>query len=96
MTQGTFTVSTIWNLKGQAIDAATTWLPVQGATIRLDPAGIEVVTGPDGGFQFAVDPGTYTLTGTYAGPPSLYGSQQVQLDNQVTWIDLYLFLDSGS
>ncbi|MGC1212004.1 MAG: hypothetical protein WA890_12155 [Micromonospora sp.] len=95
MTQGTFTVSAIWNLKGQAIDA-TTWLPVAGATIRLEPAGIEVVTGPDGGFQFAVDPGLYTLTGTYAGPPSLYGSQQLQLDNQETWFDLYLFPDSGS
>lgn len=95
MTQGTFTVSAVWNLKGQALDA-TTWLPVEGATIRLEPAGIEVVTGPDGGFQFAVDPGLYTLTGTYAGPPSLYGSQQLQLDNQETWFDLYLFPDSGS
>jgi hypothetical protein len=95
MTQGTFTVSAIWNLKGQALDA-TTWLPVEGATIRLEPAGIEVVTGPDGGFQFAVDPGLYTLTGTYAGPPSLSGSQQLQLDNQQTVFDLYLFPDSGS
>ncbi|MGN9892391.1 hypothetical protein [Micromonospora sp. L31] len=95
MTQGTFTVSAISNLKGQALDA-TTWLPVEGATIRLEPAGIEVVTGPDGGFQFAVDPGLYTLTGTHAGPPSLYGSQQLLLDNQETWFDLYLFPDSGS
>ncbi|MET7808542.1 hypothetical protein [Micromonospora chersina] len=95
MSQGTFTVSAAWNLKGQAIDA-TTWLPVEGATIRLEPAGIEVVTGPDGTFQLAVDPGLYTLTGTYAGPPSLYGSQQLQLDNQETWFDLYLFPDSGS
>ncbi|MGY0003913.1 hypothetical protein [Micromonospora sp. I033] len=90
VSQGTFTVSAVWNLKGQAIDG-TTWLPVEGATIRLEPAGIEVVTGPDGGFQFAVDPGLYTLTGTYAGPPSLYGSQQLQLDSQETWFDLYLF-----
>ncbi|MGW4295161.1 hypothetical protein ACWEH1_19175 [Micromonospora chersina] len=90
VSQGIFTVSATWNLKGQAIDG-TTWLPVEGATIRLEPAGIEVVTGPDGGFQFAVDPGLYTLTGTYAGPPSLYGSQQLQLDNQETWFDLYLF-----
>lgn len=90
VTQGTFTVVATWNLKGQALDA-TTWLPVAGATIRLEPAGTEVVTGPDGGFQFAVDPGLYTLTGTYAGPPSLYGSQQLQLDSQETWFDLYLF-----
>lgn len=95
MTQQTFTVSAVWNLKGQALDA-TTWLPVAGATVRLEPAGIEVVTGPDGGFQFAVDPGLYTLTGTYAGPPSLSGSQELQLDSQETWVDLYLFPDSGN
>ncbi|MEU8259648.1 hypothetical protein AB0C02_03360 [Micromonospora sp. NPDC048999] len=94
MTQGTFTVSVIWNLTGQALDMIT-WLPVVGATIRLEPAGIEVVTGPDGRFQFAVDPGLYTLTGTYAGPPSLSGSQQLELDSQGLWFDLYLFPDSG-
>ncbi|MEU4680146.1 hypothetical protein [Micromonospora sp. NPDC023737] len=96
MTQGTFTVSAVWSLQGQAIDA-TTWMPVEGATIRLEPAGIEVVTGPDGIFQFAVDPGLYTLTGTYAGPPSLSGSsQQLELDGQGLWFDVYLFPDSGS
>ncbi|MGR6322614.1 hypothetical protein Q2K19_12510 [Micromonospora soli] len=95
MTQGTFTVSAVWNLKGQALDM-TTWLPVEGATIRLEPAGVEVVTGPDGAFQFAVDPGLYTLTGTYAGPPSLSGSQQLELGNQQTVVNLYLFPDSGS
>ncbi|PZF84526.1 hypothetical protein [Micromonospora deserti] len=94
-TQGTFTVSAIWNLKGQALDA-TTWLPVEGATIRLEPAGVEVVTGTDGGFRFAVDPGLYTLTGTYAGPPSLSGSQQLELDSQGLVFDLLLFPDSGS
>lgn len=96
MTQGTFTVSAVWSLEGQAIDA-TTWMPVEGATIRLEPAGIEVVTGPDGTFQFAVDPGLYTLTGTYAGPPSLSSSsQQLELDGQGLWFDLLLFPDSGS
>jgi hypothetical protein len=95
MTQGTFTVSAVWSLQGQAIDA-TTWMPVEGATIRLEPAGIEVVTGLDGTFQFAVDPGLYTVTGTYAGPPSLSGSQQLEVDGQGLWFDLYLFPDSGS
>ncbi|MBM0202829.1 hypothetical protein JNW90_06745 [Micromonospora sp. STR1s_5] len=95
MTQGSFTVSANWSLKGQAFDT-TTWLPLEGATIRLEPAGIEVVTGPDGAFQFAVDPGLYNLVGTYAGPPSLYGSQQLELDNQGLQFDLYLFPDSGS
>lgn len=95
MTQGSFTVSAIWSLQGQAFDT-TTWLPLEGATIRLEPAGIEVVTGPDGAFQFVVDPGLYNLIGTYAGPPSLYGSQQVELDNQGMRLDLYLFPDSGS
>ncbi|WP_157562948.1 hypothetical protein [Micromonospora chokoriensis] len=95
MTQGSFTVSAVWNLEGQALDM-TTWLPVEGATIRLEPAGIEVVTGPDGAFQFAVDPGLYNLIGTYAGPPSLYGSQQLELDHQKVYFDLYLFPDSGS
>ncbi len=95
LTQAAFTVTAIWNLRGLAIDT-TTFLPVEGATIRLEPTAIEVVTGPDGSFKFAVDPGTYTLIGTYAGPPSLYGSLQLQLDNQGTQIDLFLFPDSGS
>ncbi|SCG63502.1 carboxypeptidase-like regulatory domain-containing protein [Micromonospora halophytica] len=96
MTQGSFTVSVMWSLRGQALDM-NTWLPVAGATIRLEPVGIEVVTGSDGGFQFAVDPGLYTLTGTYAGPPSLSGSsQQLEVDSQGLWFDLYLFPDSGS
>ncbi|TDC84853.1 hypothetical protein E1193_04655 [Micromonospora sp. KC606] len=96
MTQGFFTVSVMWSLRGQALDM-TTWLPVVGATIRLEPVGIEVVTGPDGSFRFAVDPGLYTLTGTYAGPPSLSGSsQQLEVDGQGLWFDLYLFPESES
>ncbi|WP_210816171.1 hypothetical protein [Micromonospora sp. D93] len=96
MTQGSFTVSATWNLEGQALDM-TTWLPLEGATIRLEPAGIEVLTGPDGVFRFAVDPGLYNLVGTYAGPPSLYGSsQQFELDHQKLYFDLYLYPDSGS
>ncbi|MFI6232816.1 hypothetical protein ACIBD9_04560 [Micromonospora sp. NPDC050784] len=95
MAQGSFTVAAVWSLQGQAFDT-TTWLPLEGATIRLEPAGVEVVTGPDGAFRFAVDPGLYNLVGTYAGPPSLYGSQQLELDNQGMRFDLYLFPDSGS
>ncbi|MFI7551951.1 hypothetical protein ACIBQ2_19625 [Micromonospora sediminimaris] len=96
MTQGAFTVYAVWSLQGRAIDA-NTWLPVEGATIRLEPAGVEVVTGPDGIFQVAVDPGLYTLTGTYAGPPSLSGSSQpLELDGQGLWFDLLLFPDSAS
>ncbi|SCE96395.1 hypothetical protein GA0070607_3742 [Micromonospora coriariae] len=94
LAQGSFTVSVMWSLRGQAIDTST-WLPLAGATIRLEPVGIEAVTGPDGGFQFAVDPGLYTLTGTYAGPPSLSGSsQQLEVDGQGLWFDLYLFPES--
>ncbi|WFE45682.1 hypothetical protein [Verrucosispora sp. WMMD1129] len=96
MTQGAFTVYAVWSLQGRAIDA-NTWLPVEGATIRLEPAGVEVVTGPDGIFQVAVDPGLYTLTGTYAGPPSLSGSSQpLELDGQGLWFDLLLLPDPAS
>ncbi|MDG4796300.1 hypothetical protein [Micromonospora sp. WMMD1082] len=96
MTRGSFTVSVMWSLRGRALDM-TTWLPVVGATIRLEPVGIEVVTGPDGGFQFAVDPGLYTLTGTYAGPPSLSARvEQLEIDGQGLRLDLPLFPDSGS
>ncbi|TDC60930.1 hypothetical protein E1258_13235 [Micromonospora sp. KC207] len=90
MTQGSFTVSVMWSLSGRALDM-NNWLPVEGATIRLEPVGIEVVTGSDGGFQFAVDPGLYTLTGTCAGPPSLSGSsQQLEVDGQGLDYELYL------
>ncbi|MEU6021146.1 hypothetical protein [Micromonospora sp. NPDC047134] len=96
MTQESFAVSVMWSIQGQALDM-TTWLPVAGATVRLEPAGIEVVTGPDGRFQFAADPGLYTLIGTYAGPPSLAGSsQELEVDGQGMWFDLYLFPDGGS
>ncbi|PZG17696.1 hypothetical protein C1I95_15085 [Micromonospora craterilacus] len=96
MTANSFTVSVLWSLRGRALDI-TTFLPVVGATIRLEPVGIEVVTDSDGVFQFAVDPGLYSLAGTYAGPPSLSGSsQQLEVDGQGLWFDLLLFPDSGS
>ena len=42
-------------------------------------------------------PGLYTLTGTYAGPPSLSGSSQpLELDGQGLWFDLLLFPDFAS
>ncbi|MFI5495389.1 hypothetical protein [Actinoplanes sp. NPDC051859] len=94
MTQGSFTVSATWSLQGRAIDA-TTWMPVEGATIRLEPAGIEMVTGPDGAFQFVADPGLYTVTGTFVGPPGLSGSSpELQLDGQGLNFELYMFPDS--
>ncbi|OZV77527.1 hypothetical protein CA850_22890 [Micromonospora echinospora] len=90
-----FTVSVVWDLRGWALDA-TTFLPVSGATIRLEPGGGEVVTGADGYFQFDVEPGLHTLSGLHAGPPSLSGSQELLLDGQGVTFDLYLFPDSGS
>jgi hypothetical protein len=90
MASSAFTVSVVSNLQGRALDM-TTWLPLQGATVRLEPIGIEIVTGTDGTFQFSVEPGLYTLIGTYTGPPSLYFSQQLQLDEYGLNLDLPLF-----
>ncbi|MFI6824812.1 hypothetical protein ACIBJE_28270 [Micromonospora sp. NPDC050187] len=90
-----FMVTVVWDLRGWVLDS-TTFLPVSGAIIRLEPSGGEVVTGADGYFQFDVEPGVHTLSGLHAGPPSLSGSQQLLLDGQGVTFDLYLFPDSGS
>ena len=95
LTQQTFTVTVVWNLRGWAIDMVT-WLPAVGATVRLEPVGIEVVTGADGSFRFDVDLGLYTVVGTHAGPPVLTGSQQLEIHEYGVTVDLYLFPDSGS
>ncbi|MEU1240943.1 carboxypeptidase regulatory-like domain-containing protein [Micromonospora parva] len=90
-TQGSFVVKPATILSGVAIDVMT-FMPVVGATVRLEPGGLQVVTGSDGGYSFSgFAPGTYTVSGVKGGRCGLSGSQQLLVDGQGVWLDLYLF-----
>ncbi|GGS01852.1 hypothetical protein GCM10010169_53280 [Micromonospora fulviviridis] len=61
--------------------------------VRFDANGDTTVTG----FRYSIDDTeldsqvSVAADGTASVTPSLYGSQQLQLDSQETWFDLYLF-----
>ncbi|WP_329108699.1 carboxypeptidase regulatory-like domain-containing protein [Micromonospora sp. NBC_01699] len=91
MAQGKFVVKPVVSLSGVVIDV-TTFEPVAGATVRLEPGGLQVVTGSDGGYTFSgFASGTYTVSGNKGGRCGLSGSMQLPVVEQAVWWDLYLF-----
>ncbi|GIG93223.1 carboxypeptidase regulatory-like domain-containing protein [Plantactinospora endophytica] len=91
MARAQFTVSAAASLSGTVIDG-TTFEPVVGATVRLEPGGRQMVTAADGGYTFSgFQPGTYTLSGNHGGRCGLSGTASVEVAGpNVSW-DLYLF-----
>ncbi|MFG1779480.1 carboxypeptidase regulatory-like domain-containing protein [Micromonospora sp. NPDC049048] len=91
MSRGLFTVKPTAFLNGQVLDF-TTFLPVAGATVRMEPGGLQTVTAADGGYSFTgFAPGIYTLHAAVGGRCGLAGSGQVEIDGQGNYLELYLF-----
>ena len=63
-----------------------------GAVVRLEPAGLQVVSGPQGEYSFTgFSPGTYTLSATVDGPCPLYGSIDLDITSPDQWSDVDVF-----
>ncbi|MGI5146328.1 carboxypeptidase regulatory-like domain-containing protein [Plantactinospora sp. CA-294935] len=91
MARATFTVSAATSLSGTVIDG-TTFEPVVGATVRLEPGGRQMVTASAGGYTFSgFQPGTYTVSATYGGRCGLSGTATVDVSGPDVLWDLYLF-----
>lgn len=86
-----FTVTAAASLSGVVIDA-TTFEPVVGATVRLEPGALQTTSGAGGGYSFSgFQPGTYTLSGRHGGRCGPSGTATVDVSGpDVSW-DLRLF-----
>ena len=90
-TQFTFSVDSAVSIAGVVLDA-TTFLPVDGAAVTLDPGGRSTTTGDDGSYRFAdFSAGTYTLRATKGGKCGLSGSAEVDITDGATSWDIYVF-----
>ncbi|MGX7669515.1 LamG-like jellyroll fold domain-containing protein [Plantactinospora sp. DSM 117369] len=86
--RGQFTVLGQPYLSGTVIDVRT-FMPVAGATVRLEPGGLELTTGPDGAYSFTGIPaGTYTVSTSHDGQCA---SQTIDISPAGAYFDLYLF-----
>ncbi|MEO3928178.1 LamG-like jellyroll fold domain-containing protein, partial [Micromonosporaceae bacterium B7E4] len=87
LARGQFTVVGQPYLTGSVIDVET-FMPVAGATVRLEPGGFESVTGPDGTYSFTGFPaGTYTVSTSHDGR---CGGVTIEISSAGTYFDLYL------
>jgi hypothetical protein len=90
-TQYSFTVESAVSVAGVVLDAMT-FLPVDGATVTLNPGGRSTTTSADGSYRFAdFSSGTYTLTATKGGKCGLSGSAHVDITGGALSWDLYVF-----
>jgi hypothetical protein len=90
LTQGSFTVRSLTSLTGRVLDIAT-FLPVEGATVRVEPGAHETTTDADGEFSFAaaeLPTGEYTLTATYG---TCSGGQPVYVDGSGLYLEVLIF-----
>jgi hypothetical protein len=93
MTVGTFEVQSLTSLTGQVLDLAT-FLPIEGAVVRLEPGGHQITTPADGAFSFTaaeLPPGDYTLTASYGACST---ELPVSLSGWGDYVDVYLTLDA--
>ena len=89
---GLFRVLSLTSLTGAVFDLAT-FLPIEGATIRVEPGAHETTTTADGGFSFSaaeLPAGDYTITASYGACTT---EQPVSLSGSDDYVELYLTLD---
>ncbi|MGI5146010.1 LamG-like jellyroll fold domain-containing protein [Plantactinospora sp. CA-294935] len=87
LARGEFTVIGQPYLTGTVIDVET-FMPVPGATVRLEPGGVESTTGPDGAYSFTGIPaGTYTVSTSHEGRCA---GVTIDVPPSGTYFDLYL------
>jgi hypothetical protein len=76
-------------LSGTVVDSVS-GIPVSGATVRLDPVGLSVVTAANGAYSFTdTAAGLYTVTASVGSTCGKVATSEVQLD-QETVLDLSL------
>ncbi|MEE6263561.1 carboxypeptidase regulatory-like domain-containing protein [Plantactinospora sonchi] len=91
LARGPFNVVAAASLSGVVFDAMT-FEPVAGATVRLEPGGLQTVTGDGGRYSFiGFQPGTYTVSASVGGRCGLSGSATLDVSDAAASFDLYLF-----
>ncbi|GAA0586382.1 hypothetical protein GCM10010172_84590 [Paractinoplanes ferrugineus] len=89
LTQGSFTVRSLTSLTGLVLDVAT-FLPVEGATVRVEPGNHAATTNAAGEFSFPaaeLPAGDYTVTASYGG---CSGEQPVYVDGSGLYLEILL------
>ncbi len=90
LTQTQITVKPAASLFGTVLDQSS-FQPVAGAVVRLQPGGAQVTTDADGTYAFAsVTAGAYTVRATSAGRCGMAGSQPYTIDKQGLMLELYM------
>ncbi|WP_416900842.1 carboxypeptidase regulatory-like domain-containing protein [Micromonospora echinospora] len=90
LAQGRFIVKPGVTLSGTVLDELS-FLPVSGATVQLQPGGIETTSGVDGTYTLTgFAPGAYTVTATFGGRCGSAGSQAFEVDGQGLTIDVFI------
>jgi hypothetical protein len=90
ITAGDFEVQSLTSLTGRVVDIAT-FLPVEGATVRVEPGGYQTTTTAAGEFSFLAGDlpgGDYTITASYG---ACSGEQPVSVSGAGDDVELYLF-----
>ncbi|GII56797.1 hypothetical protein Pth03_51860 [Planotetraspora thailandica] len=99
LTQGDYTVKSVIRVSGTVWDVDT-FIPVEGATVTLEPGGLSMVTGPDGAYDFTGFPeGHYTLSAVKDGACPLSGSIELDISGELLGTDVFVVRpsdDSGS
>ncbi|WP_203881436.1 LamG-like jellyroll fold domain-containing protein [Planotetraspora kaengkrachanensis] len=87
-----FTVVGVASVSGTVLDLDT-FMPVEGATVTMEPGGLSMVTGPDGMYRFDGFPaGSYTLSASKGGAcPLSSGSIHVDIPDDAVRRDLPVF-----
>jgi hypothetical protein len=92
LTAGSIVVQSLTSLSGRVVDVAT-FLPIAGATVRVEPGGYQTTTTAAGDFSFlAADlpVGDYTITASYG---ACSGEQSVSVSGWGDYVELYLYPD---
>lgn len=95
LTQATISVTQTVPFSGTVLNGIT-WLPAPGATVTLEPGGLQATADSNGAFAFTgVPSGVYTATATVGGTCPASSSQTLLIDGQGLYFEFYLFPAEG-